>query len=56
MRFRLRTLLILLAVLPPMLAATWWIFGVTAFVFGVPVAAVLWDWLWDRIEWQRRNQ
>jgi hypothetical protein len=54
MRYRLRTLLIILALVPPVLAGTWVILREGAFVIFLPIGAVLWDWLWDRIEWQRK--
>jgi len=38
MRFRLRTLLILLAVLPPLLAGAWWLITYEAdFVAGIAI-------------------
>lgn len=39
MRYRLRTLLILLAVLPPMIAAAWiWMDAIPAFFLGMAAA------------------
>ena len=46
MRYRLRTLVILTAVGPPLLALAWTVFGNHlwgAVIVGFPVAAVLWD-------------
>jgi hypothetical protein len=58
MRYRLRTLVILTAVLPPMLAAAWVVLRDSlwgAVIVGAPVAAVLWDVYWDWRE-HRRSQ
>jgi len=55
MQFRLRTLLILMAVLPPVLAGAWWFVTanpIPALLLSIgygPIAAlVIFSWLWEK--------
>jgi len=42
MRYRLRTLLILLGVMPPLLAATWLTGGKLVWLFPLPALFIIW--------------